>query len=341
MRIPTRSLSFLLASLGACSGADTTPSTPFSAPATEVTTPALPHNALERDLVLTLRRKSTEPFEVSRDPKFEVVLANRSHETAYPIVLSNDGSESGWREPHVWYTVERKLPSGTWEAAPTLPAARCGLYARDWEKDVQTLGPGASIVLPWFTFYQHWDMEEATHVRVVAHYAYGDHAKDLRKVPPALHAIPAYELASQPMELPIHAPVALELRLKGKLPGSAGEEALAPLVDVVAVNHSKTAQPIATADSGGSLSLEVEYTRGDGQTARAYISTSNSTSYTRDTLAAGARLSVVGAAKTHGYREIPEGATPRRVRARMALEWETPGGGSDSRVVRSPWVEVN
>lgn len=344
MRSPIRSgsVSLLVASLAfvacACSGADTAPSTPAGAPATEVRTSKAPSNEVERDLVLTLRRTTTEPFEISRNPHFEVVLANSSRSRAYPIVLSNDGSESGWREPHVWYTVERKLAGGNWENAPAHRGGRCGLYASDWEKDVQTLAPGAEVVLPWFEFYAQWDLDDATHVRVVAHYAYGDHAKDLRKVPPLLHTMPAYELASKPMELAVEAPVTLELRLKGKLPASG--DALAPLVDVVAINRSKTPQAIATADSGASLSLEVEYTAKDGQTQRARVSTSYSTDYARDKLAPGARLSVVGAAKAQDYSSLPEGAKPLRVRALMNLEWEVPGANADSRVMTSPWVTV-
>lgn len=339
MRLPARTLSVLVASLAlaACSGADATPSTPLGAPATEVRSPTWSRTDVERDLVLTLRRTTAEPFELSRNPRFEVVLANRSRDRAYPIVLSNDGSESGWREPHVWYTVERKLAGATWETAPALPGGRCGLYARDWEKDVRTLAPETEVVLPWFHFYEQWALEEATHLRVVAHYAYGDHAKDLRKVPPALHMIPAYEIASKPMELAVEAPVTLEVRLKGRLPDSG--EALAPLVDVLAINHSKTAQSIAMADSGGSLSLEVEYTAKDGRAESTRISTSHSTSYARDMIAPGARMPVVGSAKAQDYSSLPEGAKPRRVRAVMSIEWETPGG-PDARIMRSPWVDV-
>lgn len=61
-----------------------------------------------RDLSLTLRQTSASGYERDRDPRFEVVLANRSKTTSYPVVLPSDGSEPGWREPHAWYTLRER-----------------------------------------------------------------------------------------------------------------------------------------------------------------------------------------------------------------------------------------
>jgi hypothetical protein len=103
-------------------------------------------------------------------------------------------------------------------------------------------------------------------VRVVAHYAYGDQAKDLRKVPPALHPMPAYALASNAIELPVDQPLVLDVHVKGPLP--APGERLAPAIEVVCENKSTRALPFASADSGGSLDLEVEAVAPDGSVDR-------------------------------------------------------------------------
>jgi len=60
--------------------------------------PSWPRAEVERDHVLTLVRKSSEPLQPGDDPQLLAVLSNRSRATAYPVVLSGDGSEPGWRE---------------------------------------------------------------------------------------------------------------------------------------------------------------------------------------------------------------------------------------------------
>src|SRR3954468_2051189 len=121
-----------------CSGSEGTPSSASSAPQPVVGT-TLERTEVERDLVLTLRRNTTDAFEIDHPPGFEIVLANRSRDRSYPIVLSSDGSESGWREPHVFYTVEKRTGTGPWQAAAALQMLRCGNYDADWTKDVVSL----------------------------------------------------------------------------------------------------------------------------------------------------------------------------------------------------------
>ena len=152
----------------------------------------VPQEEVERDLSLTLRRLATEAFEIGHDPRLEVVLSNRSKTRSYPVVVSGDGSEAGFREPHVFYTVERRSSSSSpWERATEQRVARCGNYDEDWTKDVVSLAPGKEIVLPWFGFPSNWELDGASHARIVAHYAYGEHARDEREAPPELHGMPS------------------------------------------------------------------------------------------------------------------------------------------------------
>src|SRR5205823_3504156 len=160
-----------------------------------------------------------------RDPRLEVWLVNRSATRTYPVVLANDGSEVGWREPHAFFTVELLRASGAWEPAPAESGGRCGLYAMDWTKDVVSLAPGERVKMPWMPFYGG-ELGDATKMRVVARYVYGKHARDKSKVPPVLHAMPEYALQSAPMDIPIAHPYGLELRIKGPLP-SAPKQAIA------------------------------------------------------------------------------------------------------------------
>jgi hypothetical protein len=327
--------------VAACSGTAGLPSSAFDTPEPSVTD-TLPRERIERDLTLTVRRTTSEGFELGRDPRLEVVLANRSTDRAYPVVLSGDGSEVGWREPHVFYTVEKQTQRSTaWETTPELPLSRCGNYDEDWTKDVVSLEPGTSLVLPWFQFYERWDLEGATKLRVVAHYAYGDHAKDLRKVAPILHTMPAYALASNGVELDVEQPMVLELRLHGDWPEPG--QPLAPALEVVAVNTSTRSLPFASADNGGSLVIEAEVDTRQGKEV-VTLETGMSVGEARDTLPPGGRQAVIGPmTKSMDFSSsLPKGARIRRIRARLHLWTDARPGNPEvsTRTARSPWVDL-
>ena len=330
-------------SLLACAGTEgvSGTSSPFEAPAPASQASTAARAEIERDLVLTLRRTTTEAFEIDRNPRFEVTLENTSTSKAHHVVLPSDGSESNWREPHVFFTVERRdSASSPWVAAPAERMLRCGMYAQDWQKDVVALEPGQKIVLPWFEFYRQWELDGASDVRVTARYEYGDHARDLRKVPPVLHATPAYAIASKPMVLAIDPAMSLELTWKGVLP--MRNAPLAKSVEVVATNRSSVQIPIAGGDSGGNLIVEIEGTNPDGSTARHSVVSSVSVEDAKERLAPLAKRSVVGAAKSYDDVESTPGFRPKRVRAKLHVWWYTDeaNGKSDERTARSPWVEI-
>jgi hypothetical protein len=210
------------------------------------------------------------------------------------------------------------------------------MYDEDWAKDVTTLEPGHEIVLPWFEFYNFWDLDDASHVKVVAHYVYGDHARDLRKVPPSLHGIPAYALSSNALELAIDPPLVLEVKLKGPLPAEG--DPLNRSVEVIARNRGAAPLPFAMADGGAALRIEIE-----GDDGKVYVVTSGyGTSYATDHIAAGASRSVVGSAKVDSIWPALTGVRPRRARATMSMEWKVGDSEeSSSRVAFSPWVTLS
>jgi hypothetical protein len=139
-----------------------------------------------------------------------VRLVNRSKTLTHPVVRSNDGSEVGWREPHVFWTA-------TWVEAddretPIEPRGlgRCGLYSADWTKDVTRLAPGESIDVEWMSHVHHaFDLQKEGLVRITAHYVWrGGKAKGL---PPGtkstdfglMTGVPPYELRSNPVDVRI------------------------------------------------------------------------------------------------------------------------------------------
>jgi len=324
----------------ACSGTEGAPFSAVDAPAPTVHG-AIARAEVERDLTLTLRQATPASFEQGEDPHFVVVLKNTSADRTYPVVVSSDGSEAGWREPHVFYTVERRVAGTPWEAAAQEPLLRCGNYDVDWTKDIVALAPGQELTLPWFTFYDQWDVVGASAMRVVAHYGYGDHVKDLRKVPPTLHPMPAFALASNALELAVEEPLALELRMKGPLPPAS--QPLAPAIDVVAVNRTTRALPFATADSGAVLELDVEGTDTEGAARRYGLDTSIfSSAPAHDTLGPGERRSVLSAQTKLEDSFLPPGFHVTRVRARLHIHYAGEGenAADKSRIAHSPWVAV-
>ncbi|MBS2019246.1 MAG: hypothetical protein JST00_40660 [Deltaproteobacteria bacterium] len=296
---------------------------------------------VERDLALRLRRSTTEGFEIGRDPKLEVVLENTSKTKTHHVVLPSDGSESNWREPYVFYTVERRdAPTSPWAPARAARFGRCGNYDHDWTKDVVPLEPGKALVLPWFGFFHAWDLDGASHVRVTAHYAYGEHARDLRKVPPPLHGTPAYALASNSIELAIDPAMTLAVTWKGALPRR--NTPLANSVEVTATNHREAPIRFAGADTGGNLRLEIEGVDATGATVRHTVSSGVSVDDAKAELAPHASRDVVGAAMSRDDLDAPAGFRPKRVRAVLHVWWyvDEAKGTSDERHARSPWVEI-
>jgi len=338
-----RRRSFVLVCLLGCSSVDSAPNLGGTAAAPPTPTSAqIPKSEVERDLGLELTRASSGAMDEERDPRLDVWLVNKSTTRSHPVVLSNDGSESGWREPHTFFAVELQRPSGAWETAPEMGGIRCGLYAQDWTKDIVTLAPGQRVKMPWMT-YPHSQIGDATKIRISAIYEYGAHARDKTKVPPLLHPMPEYRVMSAPMELPIEHPYALEVRLKGALP-TTPESSIASAVDVIIENRTRGTLPVGTSESGAQLWFEVKLAdpgpEGDGGTSL-FLRT-EPTYASKDILAAGARRSLVSAAtKTDVVWELPKGRiTKLRALWRIWDKDTKDDGNANVRRVESPWTDV-
>ncbi len=303
---------------------------------------------LERDLALEMTRTTTDAADHERDVRVEVWLVNRSTSRSYPVVLANDGSEAGWREPHAFFTVELLRASGAWEQPPEAEGGRCGNYAEDWTRDVVALGPGQRVRMPWMP-YRSPELGDATRIRVVAHYRYGSNARDKSKIPPELHPIPPYALASAPLEIPVEHPYSLELKVRGALPTTPGAP-LASALDVIVENRSRLPLPIGTSETGAQLWFEAVVAiaaneRSVPEEHTFSFRTDTTPTYpSTDTLAAGGKRSIVTpATKTDVVWSLPRGQL-QRMRAVWRI-WDNDDRGpgqqnANQHRVESPWVDL-
>jgi len=271
--------------------------------------------------------------------EIRVRLVNGSKTATHPVVRSNDGSEAGWREPHVFWSASRVGEDG--QDAPLTAGAigRCGLYANDWTKDVTRLAPGEAIDLEWMMPVGHsFDLQEAGHYRIVAHYAWraGKTEKGGPGAPPTPEAIAAaglagvapYELVSNAVDVVVVRPVEVVAESKGATAKVGRAVRLSDLVAVRVENRSNRARrfaspemrlhfharPPASAAFPG-LAPAGAYPKPDGRA-----------------LAPGATLAVLG---------------PGGVATDLEITFRAPGPhaialgvGFESGVVRSNWVEV-
>jgi hypothetical protein len=122
-------------------------------------------------------------------------------------VKSGDGSDSGWREPHLYATVERLDEAGEWTPLPPPGSARCAIYHPNWHPDVVDLAPGAALDLEWLDLAPSAYRDDRPH-RVTVHYEYRRQpVRECEGAPPPPEGLgrmrdrPAFHLVSDPSEL--------------------------------------------------------------------------------------------------------------------------------------------
>ncbi len=129
-----------------------------------------------------------------------VTLVNRGMWTQR-VVKPNDGSESGWREPEIYF--EREV-DGKWVRGGK--PGRCGMYAHDWQKDIVELGPGEALPLEgYLPLDMAFGLAKPFKVKVRAVYVYrgghGSRGADGELKPGAMGKMPAFTLVSEPVEV--------------------------------------------------------------------------------------------------------------------------------------------
>jgi hypothetical protein len=203
-------------------------------------------DGLELDLALLTKG----PVQPGERIAFEVKLVNTSKSVTHKVVPAAEGSQHGWREPHVFWTATFVGKDGAERPAAAAPASGDGaLFVPDWWKDVRDLEPGASLAIgsmspPWQVF----DVQEDGTLRLVAHYKWnlgretrGDPLSGGASAPADLggmKGVAAYDIASKPADIEVRR----WFEVIAKMTGTFKAGIAAPLSSVVDVSvHSLSA----------------------------------------------------------------------------------------------------
>lgn len=159
---------------------------------------------LADELELSLRGPTETVQVVGSTVQLEAVLINRSSRPI-KVVKPSDGSETGWREPHLFYTAER-LEGEVWEEVPAQPIFRCGMFDANWPKDVVVLKSGESLPLNAGLVALQTVFSLAPGVyRFRLHYRYrqgkGTASRAGYPVPESLRGVKPFETVSPPLQL--------------------------------------------------------------------------------------------------------------------------------------------
>jgi hypothetical protein len=133
-------------------------------------------------------------------PTLGVKLVNAG-KVVLRVVKPNDGSESGWREPEIYF--EREV-DGKWVRGAK--PGRCGLYARDWQNDIVYLNPGEALALEgYLPVDMSFGLARPFKAKVRAVYVYrgglGSKGGDAKPEPGPMGKMPPFTLFSEPVEI--------------------------------------------------------------------------------------------------------------------------------------------
>src|SRR5262245_3541937 len=172
------------------------PPPPERQPAAEKFDPA-------RDLQLVAELKWGETLRPGTDPWVELTLVNTSQTITYPVVRPGDGSEVGWRDPHVFFTAELLGPDDRWTPVPKADSFICGSFAWDWPKDVIDLKPGEKLEVN--RSGPHLEFQKPGKVHLVGHYAYRATSGKRGEPRPEdqrgrMKGVPLFHVVSNPVE---------------------------------------------------------------------------------------------------------------------------------------------
>ena len=156
------------------------------------------------ELELSLRGPAETVQVLGHALQLEAVLINRSSRPI-KVVKPGDGSESGWREPYLFYTAERRKGE-MWEQVPAQPIFRCGLFNTNWPNDVVVLKSGESLPLnSGLVALQTVFALSPGVYRFRLHYRYSqgknDESRAGHAIPDSLRGVKPFEVVSSPLEL--------------------------------------------------------------------------------------------------------------------------------------------
>jgi hypothetical protein len=181
---------------------------------------------IERDLVLEATLATPGTIQPGQPVRVTSRIVNRSKTHIYKLVRPGDGSESGWREPHVFYRAQAVGPRGVRKPVAERQLGRCGLFDADWHKGVVSLAPGESLVLTdWMPAAHHvLDFQQSGPVELRLHYRYtrgqsgkGGRPSESPDGTGPMGNVPAFELVSAPVRFSVTRLIDIRLEVTGTL----------------------------------------------------------------------------------------------------------------------------
>ena len=221
---------------------------------------------VEKDLVLQGTLKTPAVIDAGEDVRVSLILCNTSRDKSHAVVAPGDGSEVGWREPHVYFTATIGQRDGIFQPVPEGDYGRCGFFDSNWQKDARVLKPGDSLPLDNGLSQpsEMLDFQSPGHVRLFAHYRYGGGvtAKGGKTAKPVassglMAGVPAFELTSEPMEFDVLRPLDLVLTVKGSIVVKTTRKA-SDLIEIRLVNRSGHALEVSNPNVSPLLSLRLD-----------------------------------------------------------------------------------
>ena len=152
-------------------------------------------------------------IEVGHPVEIAAKIRNISREPLH-IVLPGDGSAEAWREPHIKFTGTIDDGKGSVPLVPVTDRGRCGMFDTDWHDEIVEIPPGGEVSLgDWIPpASRYLAMNEPGRVTLTMHYAYTA-GRDVQAFDPdAMGTTPAFELASNALQLQRARPLELMIR---------------------------------------------------------------------------------------------------------------------------------
>jgi hypothetical protein len=294
---------------------------------------------LEADLRVRVELKSPKVIEAGTRPWVATALVNESKTAAHPVVRPGDGSEVGWREPHVYWTATLDRGDGKPVPVSAPDYGRCGLFAAGWPADARLLRPGDRVSLPEGPLP---DFQQPRRVRLRAHYAYqaGGGQNSRSRVPPdqlgLMAGVPAFAVASDPVEFDVVRPLDVGVRVKGRLKVHT-KARLSDLLEVTLANQSRAPVTCTSPTLHGDARLGLEI-QGEFAGWRPSIDAERAPDGAARALKPGEAVPLLGpGAFANGLDGTWEYPVPGTVRVRAVYTTTTWKPGAS---IRSEWAEV-
>ena len=286
--------------------------------------------------MLDVKTKARRTIELGRALDLTPSIRNDSKSDHHFAVASGDGSQEGWREPHVWYSGYIDAGDGCWRPLESIRVGRCGMYDEHWLDEVVDLAPGQSAALEWISSpARTLDISEPGRVRLFLHYAYragantkgsGVSTTDLGP----MADVGAFEIVSEAVEFELRQTLRLHLAPKAfdGTPLRLSEVATLKLENVAGKPRT------VMAPTANTLTFEVEGEKAPlGATWNAGDETLPS-----HRLGVGRSVSLLGRSSPNPALEVPlRGGSSDTLRVRAVYQ---PYGEHEAPPVKSAWVEL-